>query len=565
MNNLGGILMKRLIYFFIVVSMGIGLCSFPVVASSELSEPAPWAKEAVKYLNNYQLIPDELFYDYNTPIRRDEFAATLMDIYNEACQNYYTFPNEPDKFTDTVSNKYSTVIKKANIMGIINGTSETTFSPDRNITREDIATLIYRFIKLMYPQENSISNKTIADRNQIADYALSSVEFCMNNGIMNGTGNDMFSPKGLLTRQEAMVLMYNICNRYKVVENGRGSAIKELTPCYRGLHEMVYDGYLYIREYGYPFSFNGSIVLNKGHTLIRTPIDQSEKNQGELLFTHADDISVYTVNQEKIFFGDRNLNRGIYSTDKDGKNRKLLYTLSGYLVSDFSFMHVEGDWLFVDMGGMLFKMRTDGTCLSIIYKEDYARTFFAEGENFYISRTPHPAANEGVGEILFSRVSLTGDRTELIYRQEIDVRGYSLALYGNKLYIALSERDGSIGPPSPIPGTQDISPEMPLIEVNLDTKKVTPIGGLSVGESLVKDALGAYIFSINQNTLSWKNISGGNDISVTIAQGVKGNYATKYDNCLYFSVVADSSYTRHYYLYNINTGYYTDIYGNPVN
>ena len=70
------------------LAVAIVLCSFPffAIASSDISEPAIWASEAVTYLEKYQLIPSELYSSYDVPIQRDEFAAVLMGVYNEAAK-----------------------------------------------------------------------------------------------------------------------------------------------------------------------------------------------------------------------------------------------------------------------------------------------------------------------------------------------------------------------------------------------------------------------------------------------------------------------------------------------
>ena len=545
--------MKK-IALFIVVVMVMGLFSSPAIASSDTIGPAVWASEAATYLKNFQLIPSELFSNYDSPIRRDEFAAVLMGIYNEACQNYYTFPDEPNIFADTESNKYLTEIKKANVMGIINGTSETTFSPDKNITREDTATLIFRLIKLMYPQENAVSNIIIADRNQISKYALSSVEFCMNNEIMNGTGNGMFSPKGMLTRQEAMVLMHNICARYKVIENGRGSAITELKPVIRGHHEMVYDGDLYIRVYPYPFNLNNTIEDSAGYSLIRTPLDQSQKNKGEILFSHVNEIYAYTVNKDNIFFCDRSPDRAVYSTDKNGKNIKLLYNLSEYTRSDFDmqkvvgYMHVDGDWLFIGTVGMLFKMRTDGTCLSIIHSGYGGElSYQAERKNIYMQ--------DGTfyGEFRLSRVSMNGDKTELLYRNKnFDNDFLGAALFNNKIYTSVLENG------------MEWETGVPLIEIDVPTRNVKQIKILVGDEFFIKSDDGIYLYSIDNDKLHLKNITGGSDISVAYKSEMDDGYATKYGDYLYFSALGNQPYPRYHYLYNISTGMFTDAYGNPV-
>ena len=546
---------------FIAVTMLMALFPFSAAAVSDAEEPAFWASDAAGYLENYQLIPDELFSDYDAPVRRDEFAAVLMGIYDEACQNYYTFPYYPDRFTDTVSNKYAMEIKKANIMGIINGTSETTFSPDSNITREDTATLIFRLIKLMYPQEASASDRIIADSEQISGYALPSVEFCMNSGIMNGTGGDMFSPKGLLTRQEAMVLMHNICSRYKVVENGRGSAITELVPLPRDFDNLVHDGFLYMRIRQSPYSFNNTITSFPNHTLIRTPLDQSQQNKGEILFSHVDEISAYAVNQDNIFFCDRNLDRAVYSTDKNGKDMKLLYKLSQYTRSDFTYMHVEGDWLFIGAYGKLFKMRTDGTCLSIVYDGYGESPFHAEGEYIYLqgsSIQPESVStqNEYKLDYILSRVSTTGDETELLYsNKNFDNSWAGGILFNNKFYVAVLEKGMSW------------AAGVPLIEIDVDTKSVRQIQifySWTRNESIIEGDDGVYVSTAEQNRLNLENISGGSGISAIYRIEMGRGYTTKYGDYLYFFASEGRPTTRYDYLYNIETGAFTDIYGNPV-
>ena len=548
-NDWGVTKLMKKIALFVAIMMIMGLVPFSAAASAA-EEPAFWASEAAGYLKNYQLIPDELFSDYDTPVRRDEFAAVLMGIYNEACQNYYTFPYYPDRFTDSVSSRYAAEIKKANIMGIINGTSETTFSPDSNITREDTATLIFRLIKLMYPQEASTSDKIIADREQISDYALASVEFCMNSGIMNGTGGDMFSPKGLLTRQEAMVLMYNICSRYKVVENGRESAITELMPLPRDFDKLVYDGFLYMRIRQSPCNFNNTITSFPNHTLIRTPLDQSQQNKGEILFSHVDEISAYAVNQDNIFFCDRNLDRAVYSTDKNGKDIKLLYKLSQYTRSDFTYMHVEGEWLFVGAYGTLFKMRTDGTCLSIVYDGYGESPFHAEGKYIYL------AGGLPQEEYMLSRVSITGAETELLYsNKNFDSSWSGGIFFNNKFYVAICEKGMSW------------ATGVPLIEIDVDTKSVRQIQTFyswARNESIIEGDDGVYVSCVEQNRLNLKNISGGSDISAIYRSEMGRGYTTKYGDYLYFSASEWQPTTHYYYLYNIETGAFTDIYGNPV-
>ena len=89
------------------------------------------------------------------------------------------------------------------------------------------------------------------------------------------------------------------------------------------------------------------------------------------------------------------------------------------------------------VGAELFKMRTDGMCLSIIYKEYYSSVFFAEDDYFYLWCAPHPNANAGISEIRFSRISLNGDRYELIYSNKFFWSSHASVVYNDKLYVAV--------------------------------------------------------------------------------------------------------------------------------
>jgi hypothetical protein len=165
LNKITKIFSPVLISIFMLISFA------PVFADSpELDKmPASWASEAVEYMSSYRLMPGGLS-GYSSDIKRDEFAAVLIGVYNEACQNFQTFDNQPNPFRDTRKNPYADHIKKAYIMGLINGTSKTTFSPQKFITREDVATIIYRFIALMYPEETADAIEAIRDKDDISPY-----------------------------------------------------------------------------------------------------------------------------------------------------------------------------------------------------------------------------------------------------------------------------------------------------------------------------------------------------------------------------------------------------------
>lgn len=86
--------------------------------------------------------------------------------------------------------------------GIVNGTSATTYSPAKNITRADFITLIVRAFGFRATFENNFS-----DVPQNA-YYYNAVGIAKELGIATGSGNNKFNPTAPITRQDIMVIIH---------------------------------------------------------------------------------------------------------------------------------------------------------------------------------------------------------------------------------------------------------------------------------------------------------------------------------------------------------------------
>ena len=85
---------------------------------------------------------------------------------------------------------------------IISGKTETEFDPNSDITREQMAVILYRYAKTK--GYNSDSDEiTYSDVKDIADYATDSVKWAYYAGIMTGDENGNFNPKAGTTRAQA--------------------------------------------------------------------------------------------------------------------------------------------------------------------------------------------------------------------------------------------------------------------------------------------------------------------------------------------------------------------------
>lgn len=95
--------------------------------------------------------------------------------------------------------------------GLINGLTEDSFGIGNSISRQDAATILYRARESFNLSEKT-ENSAFADDEQISDYAKEAVYFLKNCGVLSGNDNNEFMPTKSLSRAEAAMLFYNVLN-----------------------------------------------------------------------------------------------------------------------------------------------------------------------------------------------------------------------------------------------------------------------------------------------------------------------------------------------------------------
>jgi len=99
---------------------------------------------------------------------------------------------------------YSDPVKWLVAEGITNGTSPTTFSPNRAVTRGEMATFLYRFAG-----EPTVNYASSFSDVPAEAYYNGPINWMVDTGITNGTGNgSTFSPESNLTRAQAVTFMH---------------------------------------------------------------------------------------------------------------------------------------------------------------------------------------------------------------------------------------------------------------------------------------------------------------------------------------------------------------------
>jgi polyhydroxybutyrate depolymerase len=113
------------------------------------------------------------------------------------------------KFADVDNNTYyAHAIAWAANVGIVTGTSETTFEPERNVTREEFVTMLQRYANLCengkaVAKSTSTELTKYTDGTTVCDWAKDAVAWASEKEIMTGyAGTTVLDPEGAVTRAQ---------------------------------------------------------------------------------------------------------------------------------------------------------------------------------------------------------------------------------------------------------------------------------------------------------------------------------------------------------------------------
>lgn len=106
-------------------------------------------------------------------------------------------------FSDVASGRYySTAVAWAAKNGIVDGYSSTVFGVNDPVTREQFATILYRYAKYMGYSTTGSSLTGYYDANSVSSWARDAMGWAVKNGIITGSGNSRLNPTGTASRAE---------------------------------------------------------------------------------------------------------------------------------------------------------------------------------------------------------------------------------------------------------------------------------------------------------------------------------------------------------------------------
>lgn len=168
-----------------------------------------WAKEAIEYClsKGYfkDIVKDQKF-EPEKQITRGEFITVLARFAGAKESNAKT------SFTDIDKNMYyAPFVAWAKENNITAGTGNGKFSPDKPISRAEMTTMLYRFLKSIKINVKSLDkNIDFKDKDKIPSWAKEAIKEMVDFGILNGNDDGTFNPKGKFKRCQMSQIIYNL-------------------------------------------------------------------------------------------------------------------------------------------------------------------------------------------------------------------------------------------------------------------------------------------------------------------------------------------------------------------
>ncbi len=173
----------------------------PTSAFTDLAD-VEWAIPSINALSSLGIINGmgDGRFEPRSQVTREQFAKMIVGV-----MGYTIDQSATTDFSDDMGDWYTPYIAAAVQNGIITGRPDGTFGVGDDITRQDIAVIIYR-------AQGSPATEAhqFPDSGAISDYAVDAVSYLFNSGIASGDDQGNFNPVNPATRAEAAKMLYGL-------------------------------------------------------------------------------------------------------------------------------------------------------------------------------------------------------------------------------------------------------------------------------------------------------------------------------------------------------------------
>ena len=171
-----------------------------------------WFYDAVVYVYTNGLmdgVSDTEFAPYSTLTRA--MVVTILYRYDGS-----PAVNGASPFADVAEGSwYADAVIWAEGNSIVNGTSETTFSPDSPITREQFAAIMFRYAAYRgYSVSARADLSAYTDAGSISAYAVEAMQWAVAEELISGVTATTLDPQGYTTRAQAAIILMRFAENF---------------------------------------------------------------------------------------------------------------------------------------------------------------------------------------------------------------------------------------------------------------------------------------------------------------------------------------------------------------
>lgn len=187
-------------------AVGYNKVSFRDVAESD------WYSKAVGFIAAREITTGTGGNNFNpeAKLTRGQVIVMLMRAYDIAPDL-----SQEDNFADAGMTYYTGYLGVAKSLGISAGVGNNLFAPNREITRQEMFTLLYNTLKGIKSLPKGKAGKPLSaftDAENIASWAKEAMTYLIETGVINGRGNKLL-PTSTTTRAEMAQVLYNLLSR----------------------------------------------------------------------------------------------------------------------------------------------------------------------------------------------------------------------------------------------------------------------------------------------------------------------------------------------------------------
>ena len=179
----------------------------PSMPFTDVSEN-DWFYGAVQYVYDNDMMNGVSATSFapNSNLTRAMMAAVLYNLEDQ--------PTQADSsFTDVVDGSwYADAVNWAAANNIVSGYGDGIFGPNDNITREQMASILYRYAEYKGYDVSAVGDLSqFNDADSVSEWANDVMRWAVGAGLINGMGDGSVAPQGTATRAQVATVLMNFC------------------------------------------------------------------------------------------------------------------------------------------------------------------------------------------------------------------------------------------------------------------------------------------------------------------------------------------------------------------